>query len=182
MSRVLFLFSGFMIMIACRNSEKTVLNDKYLIPKSGLKSVIDSFVQVVGNKHPYYEIYINKLSRFESDIIIYSGEQSLTTVENKIQSQFSLEKTKSMGVIFDIYSGAERYFDRAENVGKDELQDESQNPLGYYIMWAVKDSAGRFNIFSPLNAYPFSPIVENIPDSIMLKFKPPVVPAGDKEE
>jgi hypothetical protein len=171
-----------MIMLACNSTDKkSVSKDNYLVPKGRLRSVIDSFVQVAGNNHPYYEIYINKRSPFESDIIIYSGNRSLTTLENKLEGQFPLVKTQAMGVTFDIYSGDERYFNRPENVGKEgELQDESKKPEEIYAMWAVKDSAGRFNIYSPSSAYPFLPIVDPVPDSL-LKFTPPVVPTDDNK-
>lgn len=183
MMKNMLLFSGIMIMFGCRNSERRVTNDDYMVAKGKLKSVIDSFVQVAGNNHPYYEIYINKWSPFESDLIIYSGNRSLTTIENKKEGQFPLLRTQSKGVIFDIYSGAERYFNSPEKVGKEgELIDESQKQEEIYALWAVKDSAGKFNIYSPISAYPFMHILDLIPDSLQPKFTPPVVPSSDNEE
>jgi hypothetical protein len=177
MLRKLCLISGVIVMIACQNSsEKSVKNDHYLEPKGRLKNIIDSFVQVAGNKSPVYEIYVVKLSPFEANIILYCGDSSLTRLENRVQGQVPLEKAQSMGVTFDVYSGCERYFNRRGTPGrKKEVTNDYQGNAPAHTMWAIKDSFDVIRVFPSDIAYPWIGIPDPIPDSIMQMFTPPVV-------
>jgi hypothetical protein len=183
MLRRTLLFSGFIIILACNSTkEKNVKSDHYLEPKGRLKAVIDSFVQVAGNKSKVYELYVIKHSPFEAELILYCGDTSLTKDENSAQGQVALEKTQAMGVTFDVYSGCERYFNRQGDPGRKKEIPMYEGNSWPDAMWVIRDSAGIFKVFSTKSAYPFIGIPDPMPDSIMTKFKPPVVPAGEEDK
>jgi hypothetical protein len=169
MLRKLCLICGLFVMMACQNSsEKNVKDDHYLEPKGRLKNIIDSFVQVAGNKSPVYEIYVIKLSPFEADIILYCGDSSSTWLENRVQGQVPLEKTQSMGVTFDVYSGCERYFNREGSPGrKKEFTNSYQGSTPAHTMWAIKDSFDVIRVIPCDIAYPWIGMPEPVPDSII---------------
>jgi len=177
MRRILFMVSGLIGILAChRTEEKAIKCDQYLVPKGRLKTLLDSFVQVAGNNHPVYEVFVVKLSQHESNLILHSGNKSLTGEENKFEGQFPANKTQAGGVTFYVYSGVERYFDNPYNPGRDSSRYMEKNAPYEppYALWAVTDSFGIYNVFTSEAAYPFIGIP--IP---MKNFIVPPIPANN---
>jgi hypothetical protein len=183
MPRMLCLVFGFITMLSClRPKEKIVNKDHYLVPKGRLKELLDSFVQVAGNNHPVYEVFVVKMSPFEANLILHSGNKSLCRLENKLEGQFPANKTQACGVTFYVYSGVERYFNNPENAEKDSskyMEKGGENEVPY-ALWAVKDSAGIYRVFSTITAYPFIGIPDPITDTP--KFKVPQVPTTNNDK
>jgi hypothetical protein len=115
-------------MLSCHRPEEKIVNkDHYLVPKGRLKTLLDSFVQVAGNNHPVYEVFVDKITPHESILVLRSGNKSLTGEENKFKSQFPVNKTHAGGVTFYVYSGVERYFDNPGDTVRDSSKYMEKN-------------------------------------------------------
>jgi hypothetical protein len=161
-------------MLSCHRAEEKMGNkDHYLVAKGRLKTLLDSFVQVAGNNHPVYEVFIDKITPHESTLVLHSGNNSLTGEENKFKGQFPANKTRAGGVTFYIYSGVERYFDNPDDIRRDssKYMEKSAPDQLPYALWAVKDSFGIYKVIISEAAYPFMGIP--IP---MKNFKAPPIP------
>jgi hypothetical protein len=157
------------LCFACSYSKKGVLNsENILIPRENIQIFLDSFVKENNNNKHVYELYIDKLDPYNSNLLLYAGEKSLTCKENQKYNQSALASVIVSGIEIKIYSGLERYFYKNT---QDSLFQDCNNGIDG-IMWAIKDSSDVITIYKIDGGYPFFPFPLKVdPD----RFTPPIV-------
>ena len=134
-------------IVSCQTKNEMSLEYQTLIPRENIKVLLDSFVRENGDKASLYELYIDKLTPWEYDIVIYAGEESLT------ENNCAIVYTTASGVKFNVYTGLEHYFGNIHDLKIEDTPRLSGPPDGSY--WVVVDSSGIFKIEKNLWAFPF---------------------------
>lgn len=154
---ILWLFS-------CNQNKSNVDQDQ-LIPRENIKCVLDSFVQITNDANLIHEIYIDKISPWEYDIVLYAGKKSLT------EKGSVTANTEISGIKFDIYSGIEHYFRNPKDTCSfDDTPNKFGVPDGIY--WILTDKDGQISIIKNSSAFPFYSMpnrVDFIPPTIKKK-------------
>lgn len=159
-----FIFSCIvLIFISCK--KEISKNESVLIPKNNISNILNNFVIEDKCNECIYELYIDKKNPHYYELILYKGEKSLTSLENDYNEQVpvSIVKLKS-GIKFNVYSGAEHYFTKSNNVElvKNEKRKiiDSLNPKNEkeYKVWIVKDSMNILTTTKRDAVYPFMPL------------------------
>jgi len=150
----------FFLHYSCSNQRNVEVERIQFIPKENIQMLLDSFVKENKNENYVYELYIDKMSPHECNLILYSGMKSLTELENEDYKQKPLAFTMVSGIKIDIYSGMERYF--VSSIQKDALHSDNKyitNNTNYdeIFMWAVIDSFGVLRTRKLDFGYPFIP-------------------------
>lgn len=134
-------------LLSCRPN-KSNIDQSLLIPRENIKNILDSFVQISNDKSLIHEIYIDKLSPWEYDIILFAGKKSLTEKGSVIAN------TEVSGINFDIYSGIEHYFKHSNDTCSfDDTPNKFGAPEGIY--WIITDKDGQISIIKDSWAFPF---------------------------
>jgi hypothetical protein len=146
----ILIISVLSFTVSCTFSENNRKESRQvvLVPRDGMKVVIDSFIQFSNDKHLVYEIYIDKITPWEYNIVLYSGKESIT--EN-VTSEIT---TVVSNIKFSIYSGIEHYFKLSGDTLS--INDEPKKrgaPDGNY--WIITDKNGKLEIIKDSWAFPF---------------------------
>ena len=145
---ILLLILTFGALISCSSSKKED-HELFLKPRENIEAIMDSFVVFSKDKSLIYEIYIDKITPWEYDIILYSGKVSLS------ENATVVAKTIVSDVKFNIYSGIEHYFCLAKDsafIFDDDPREEGA-PLGNY--WIIIDRKGKVEVMKNSWALPF---------------------------
>jgi hypothetical protein len=147
-----------------------------LIPKENIRVILDSFIKENRQDNFIYELYINKVSPRDCEMILYAGEKSLTEKENTDYNQYSMASTISLGIKISIYSGIERYFSdsQKQNIFFNQVKDD-----GNSVLWAIRDSSGVVSSEKLEGGeYPFIVLpLKNAPNI----FSAPIIKEGEGE-
>lgn len=138
------------VFISCSIKTVEKKTEEMLIdcPTGNLKTLLDSFVIEVDVTDKINEVYIDKISIWEYDIIIYSGYESLT------ESAKPLFYTLVNEEKFYIFSGLEHYFCKNNNQTKNNDGPKKEGPPnGDY--WVINDKNDRLIIIKGDWAMPF---------------------------
>jgi len=147
---IILFFCLMVFSISCVNRNESQIS---LEPQEPLKSIIDTFVQkYYHEQYHVYELYIDRLDPFTSNILLYAGDVSLTDEEKTNYMYESFLQIEKKNVRIRVYSGFERYFKKLDNNSK--YNKESQEVRnGRYL--AIKDSSGFFYKYEIDAGYPF---------------------------
>jgi hypothetical protein len=160
---LLYLIIFIPFMASCNLSEKKEIKSQvFLVPRDKIKVFIDSFIKISEDKNLIYEIYIDKITSWEYDIVLYSGEKSLS---EKITPEIITEVS---GIKFNIYSGIEHYFKApGDTTTIDDEPRKEGAPNGNY--WIITEKDGKFEIIKDSWALPYY----SMPNR--MKFIPPEI-------
>lgn len=175
MKKISIILIIILISLSC---SKTKSYSSYTVyPEENLKEVLDSFIIETRNKYPVNEIYIDHLSPQKYNLVIFSGEESLTKGENLFYGQTPIESSVISGVKFDIYSGLEHFFDKNPNKSSNHINKEylKREPYRTHtiegIYWFIQKNGSKTDITKQWDVYPFTPY----PSTIKLQFSAPII-------
>lgn len=163
----MFIYISFILLFSFSCIEKSVCYECILTPKSNIQTLLDSFVLINKYDNYVYELYIDKLDPNNYNLLIYTGERSLTEKENQLYNQDAIMVVFSSGVKFRVFSGIEHYFNNCHS--KQITQKEVGNNQ---ILWAIKDSCGILDIYEIDGGYPFFPFPRKNASHL---FTPPIL-------
>lgn len=153
-----FFLIIFLIMFFACNFKSEKPNESksiYVSPGEDIQCLLDSFINESGSKKKINEVYVDKQTLWDFDIIIYSGELSLC------ESIEPLVKINHRGVVFDLYSGLEHYF-KTSSTNTTEINDFPRKegpPDGIY--WIIKERRNKNReIIKGLWATPFQSLLD----------------------
>lgn len=152
-----------LLVNSCKQSSEASFY-KMIEPRANIKALLDSFVVVNGNRNLEYALYIDKISPHEYNLIVYTGNESLTGQEDQVNNQYPINMVRTSNVEFKVYSGIEHYF----RMGNQEVKKQSDVKRSDCVIWVAKDSAGVFTVYESLGAYPFIAPPDILSDSITL--------------
>ncbi|MFT3901917.1 MAG: hypothetical protein QM727_02025 [Niabella sp.] len=136
-------------------------------PRANIKSLLDSFIMVNGKHNAEYGIYVDKTSPHDYDLILYTGDEPLTKEEDWVNNQYPVSKVRvSNEVEFKVYSGLEHYFQNQCYAKEKKIIPQKTSGKKDFVIWVVKDSAGKLTTYKTFNAYPFIALPNNVSDSI----------------
>lgn len=153
-----------LLLVTCFFSckEKAIEDNIPIIyPRDNMACLLDSFIHEENTSNKFNEIYIDKRTTRKYDIIIYSGEFSLS------ESVKPLVRVNRSGVIFDLYSGLEHYFSNTQDMLEFEDTPRKEGPPnGMYRV--IEDKNGEFRIKKDMWVIPFYSLI-----GTGVKFTPP---------
>jgi len=162
----------FISLLSCSNN---VTQGTLLEPKEELKQILDSFIRENSHKNfTIYELYIDKIDPFNTDMILYAGNMSLTEEENYYTNQTSLLSFVYQDVKINIYSGVERYFNNTSN----NMENYVKSKYTQSALLAIIDSFGVLRTRKLDSGYPFIPFPLENKDGM---FAIPVLTEPDEE-
>ena len=157
MKRILTTCMIIIMLLSCSKKKNFLPYTVY--PEKDLEEILDSFIIETKNRYQVNEIYIDHLSSQECNLVIFSGEESLTKGENQFYGQTPIECSVISGIKFDIYSGVEHFFDKNPNTPPNYM-----NKKDYFrvystegIYWLIKKNGNKTEISKQWYVYPFTP-------------------------
>ena len=157
MKRILTTCMIIIMLLSCSKKKNFLPYTVY--PEKDLEEILDSFIIETKNRYPVNEIYIDHLSPQKYNLVIFSGEESLTKGENQFYGQTPIECSVISGIKFDIYSGVEHFFDKNPNTPPNYM-----NKKDYFrvystegIYWLIKKNGNKTEISKQWYVYPFTP-------------------------
>ena len=143
-------------------------------PEKDLEEILDSFIiETKKNRYPVNEIYLDHFSPQKCNLVIFSGEESLTKGENQFYGQTPIECSVISGIKFDIYSGVEHFFDKNPNMPPNYMDKKyyfrAYSTEGIY--WLIKKNGNKTEISKQWYVYPFTPY----PSTRKIQFAAPII-------
>jgi len=168
-NKTIIVLLAILFVFSCTNSRKDSLNEISLSAKDNIRVLLDSFVKENMHEKYIYELYIDKITPDSCNMILYTGDESLTKKENEYYGQKPVAFVIAKGVKIFIYSGIERYF---ENYSKSNTLPFQSANNDNSVLWALIDYKGVINYYKIDGGYPFFPFpLKNEHDD----FAPPIV-------
>ena len=162
-NKIIIIFLIFEItFFACTNQKQhSKLRFKYRI-----ENLLDSIMKI-NQPNKIYELYIDKIDPYNSNLLFYIGPISLTEKENVINNIQPCCQIKLNDKLIDIYCGLEKYIIYSNK----NLEVNKNNINNNEIFWAIEDRNGVIINYKMDGGYPFMPF----PVHLDVKPAPPII-------
>lgn len=157
MKRIIVIF--FIIFIySCNKRNDTTDSGKQMEMNKNIEPIVADFIKQDFCKECLYEMYIDKQSPYQYEVILYKGYRSLTFEENNKNKQTPLFYTEILNKRIDVFSGVEYFFKQKK---QRSILYKKNNTYKEYNLWIITDSLGLKKIDTVPYAYPYLPKPNN---------------------